>query len=97
MYRAVVYHALYKNDPDAIRLTSESRNTRQEADALLERLLAQTPHLTGGDIEAHIPGIGWTVATEVEEESISFLMRLKEDETAETEAGYDKLASGWVG
>lgn len=78
MYRAVVYHALYKNDPEAIRLTSESRNTRKEADAILERLLAQTPHITGGDIEMHVPRIGWVVADENDEETMVIIARRQE-------------------
>ena len=79
MYRAVVYHALYKNDPTAIRLTSESRNTRQEAEDILTRLLAHTPHITGGDIEVHVPQIGWVVADQDEEESMVLIARRRED------------------
>lgn len=77
MYRAYCYLGEYRNDPNAIRLTSESRNTRKEADALLDRLLA-LPGITGGDIEMHVPRVGWVVADEDEEETMVILARRRE-------------------
>lgn len=74
-YRAYCYLGEYRNDPQAIRLTSEPVYTRQEAEELLDRLTA-LPGITGGDIEVEAGRLGWVLESEAESSQI--IMRRRE-------------------
>lgn len=49
----------------SVRLTSESYPDYDTADAVLHSMV-HLPDVTGGDIEQHVPGIGWVIAEDVE-------------------------------
>lgn len=74
-FRAVCYLHVGVN---IVRLTSESCDTEEAANAVLDKLLAM-PDVTGGDIETHVGRIGWVMGGTTEAESAVICARRAED------------------
>ncbi len=64
-YRAKVYFSAVLDAEKAVALASQAFDTEAQADALPRELLA-TAGVTGGHLEAKVPGVGWVPADEAE-------------------------------
>ena len=64
---------------NTVRLTSEAIDTEAMANTVLEKMLAM-PGVSGGDLETHVPGIGWVLGGTTEAESAQICARRQEEE-----------------
>lgn len=79
MFRVKFYFKVSHFADDTVTMTTETRDTQAEADALFSQLQTAMGHsLTGGHVEQHVPGIGWVLADEVE--TVQILARRREEE-----------------
>ena len=65
MYRAVVYYAGQRATEDGVALMSAPLETAEAANRLLLEL-QELPGVTGGLVEAKVPGVGWVLIDEAE-------------------------------
>ena len=73
-FRAYCYLQVGSN---RVRLTSEAVDTEAAADTLFDAMIA-LPGVTGGDLETHVPGIGWVMGGTTEAESAVLIARRSE-------------------